>query len=161
MACFEAPGGAIARCGEPCVSSSAPASFRCHDLSSRLIQICNQLIPRVIYNQRSRRNPDDEVLSGSAVPILAHAVNPVLSAIVLLVLAVQQRVDRRIGQENDVSAFAAVPSVGSSLGHIGLAAKTQTSVAAVAGDNFDAGLVYEFQGSATKCRKMRNLSEGG
>jgi len=101
----------------------------------------------MVLDYRAGRNPYDEVRSGSALPIASLAVRAVPCSIQLLILAIQEGIQRRIGLDDDIPALASATAVRSSFGDVRFPPETEAAAAALSGlhDNF--GLIYEFQWS--------------
>lgn len=78
--------------------------------------------------------------------VLPFAVSSPFRPEELPVLAVQKRVEGLDSEKDYVAAFSSVSAVRTAFRHICLSAETETTVTAVAGDNRDTGLIYEFQG---------------
>src|SRR5437773_156748 len=94
------------------VAETAVAAARDNGARSHFGQIGEKVSAVGVENLRARRNFQDDVGGVGAGPVSAHAVPAGLCLEMLLITVIDQRVQARIAQGDDVAAGAAVATVG-------------------------------------------------
>jgi hypothetical protein len=74
---------------------------------------------------------DDQIVSTGTVHLLALAMNPVLGTAMRMVFEGKQRRDISISDKPDIAASATIATIGTTFGHVRLAAKRYAACAAV------------------------------
>ena len=141
-------GGAARGRHEMDVAATAMTAFRDDDAFAIVRKVGDKLagflfLFGVFVHHRAHRNLQNKIVARGAVHAFAHAVSAARCLEVVLEAVVEQRRDRLVGLEHDVTAMAAVAAVGAAFGNMSLAAETQAARAAVAALHVNAYFVYE------------------
>ena len=87
-----------------------------------------------------------QVHASLAVAVRAHAMFAMLGAENARVAILDECVEVTVSDHPDAATTAAVAAVGATLGNVFFASERDAAIAAIAGDDFDAGFVKEFHG---------------
>src|SRR5204863_7742105 len=109
---FAFAGGAIRRGGEPLIAAAAAAAVGDRYLLARFGQIAEDMAAVAVFDDRSRRHVDDEVVGVAAVTVTAAAGAAVRRPPVLAMDERREVIGPRDGADDHRPAVAAVAAVG-------------------------------------------------
>src|SRR5262249_17984142 len=133
--------GLIPRRREVDVALAADAALREHEARAVAVEIDERLV--VFVDHGADGHLDDQILAGRAVLILVAAVLAAVGLVVALVLEVEQRRQRVVGDDDHAATVAPVAAGRATAWYTILAPERSGAVAAVAGLHLDGGLVDE------------------
>ena len=125
------------------VAESALAASCDNDLLACFSEISDDLAGFDIFYDSADGNTDDKVFAALAVHLFAHALCTVLRNELVLESEVLKARQIRCGLQDNISAVAAVTTVGSAVGNILLGMEAETTVAAVSGFNINLRVIYK------------------
>src|SRR5262245_55563500 len=161
-------GGAL----EVLVAESARSAPGCDEPLAAVADVGDNLSAARVGNHRSQRDGNFQVRAIATMHRAAHAVAAVLGPIVRMMGQVQQRIDVRIADDDDIPALATIPAVGAAFGNVLLASQAHGAVATLAGTDEDRGAIeeehaenrtsgtWETRGTRTMISEGRHWSSG-
>jgi len=123
------------------VAQAAAAAAGDQHFLAVFVEVGDQFLGLEVADHRADRKAQRDVLAALAVAVSAAAVLAALGAEAAGVAVVDQGVEVAVGHRIDAAAASAVAAAGAALGNELLAAEGGGTVAAVAGEDFDAGFV--------------------
>ena len=106
-----------------------------------LVEVGDEFVGLEVLDHRADREAQRDVVAALAVAFAAAAVFAAFGAEAARVAVVDQGVDVAVGDRVHTAATPAVAAAGAALGDVLLAAEGGHAIAAVAGEDFDAGFV--------------------
>ena len=128
------------------IAETAIAAFGNRHALSDFGQIGEQGFTILFVDLRADRHFQHDVLAVRAGPVLAHAVAAALRLEMLLIAVVDQCIEAGNGLDDDVTASAAIATIGPTELDEFLAPERHAAVPACAGRDIDLGLVEKFHG---------------
>jgi hypothetical protein len=135
----------IPRGSEPRVALSTSPAFGHNYTTVRLIEVRYKFSGVHIKNLSARWNGNVQIFSGFARLVFASSILTFTPAIKLLVLAVEEGIQRFIGPYDYISAFTAVTTVWPTPGNESFSAKTYAAIPSLSRYHFDSSLINKFQ----------------
>ena len=142
------------------VAEPAPSAARDHRHLARCHEVGDEGVRRVVVHGGARRDVEDEVAAGLAVPTRAVAATAGRRSKVVLVLEVPQRRLARVDAQVDRPATAAVTAIGTAPGDVCLTSEGRGPAAAIAGMDPDLHAVEEHPGAIFARGADRALAPG-
>ena len=125
------------------VAKAALAASGNYDLLSGFRKVGDDLAGFDVFYDSADGNTDDEVLTALAVHLFAHALCTVLRNELVLESEVLKARQIRCGLQNNISAIAAVTTVGSAVGNVLLGMEAEAAVTAVSRFNINLRVIYK------------------
>ena len=127
---------------EPGIALAAASSGCRHPAIAVMDQIGQHLAVEVV-DHGALRDINDQIVSTGSVLLLSLPVHSTLGTAVRMVLKCQQGRDVAVGDEPDISAFAAISAIRTALGNMGFSSERHAARTAVAALDIQLALVDE------------------
>ena len=138
------PRGAVGAGLEPGIAQAVKASPGHHQALPGDGQVAQHFAGVLVQDGGAHGHFQHQVLAGPAGLVLAAPGLAVLGPEAALEAEVHHGVEIAVGLQDDTAPVAPVTAVGPALGHIFFPPETEAATAAIAGENLDTCLVYEF-----------------
>lgn len=138
------PGGAVDRALEAGIAQPVPAALGHQQLGTGLDHLADHLAGVLVVHHCAERHVDMQIVALPAGHVAPGAISAALGLVMALETEVGQRVEVDVTDQVDRAAIAAVTPVGTTVGHVFLAAKAHHAIAAVTGFDLDGGFIDKF-----------------